>query len=157
MRNFNFERDLYEDPQVRKLFGSEEENLLPLKELQAHFYYAHPSSYLYELEPSAKLQIIRKDILNDSEFNLQEDVLEKINKYTLTKAERLLDAWQQKLEERSAFIASRPYSESTYDMLDDMMSKSSKMWQEYSRILKEFTEDSSTTHGGVEESFLEKL
>jgi len=155
MKNLNIESNLYEDLQLKKLFQEEKETI-SLENLRAHFYFAHPSSYLYDLDEPSKTEIIRKDILKDPTFTFSESILSKIRNFTLTKSERLLDSWQRKLEERDQFIQTISYTPSTYDMLDDMLSKSNKMWQEYLRILKQFSDDDSQVHGGIEESFLEK-
>ena len=156
MKNINIESNLYEDPQIKKLFQEEIKSKVPLEHLRAHFYFAHPSSYLYDLDEQSKTEIIRKDILKIQNFDFEESILQKIRNFTLTKSQRLLDSWQRKLEERDQFIQTISYSPSTYDMLDDMLSKSNKMWQEYLRILKQFSDDESQVHGGIEESFLEK-
>lgn len=65
---------------------------------------------------------------------------------------------EKKLEERSDFIDSIPYNESTYEMLDKMMKETKKMWDEYYRVVKDLSEDSDdgTSMGGTQESASER-
>ena len=54
-------------------------------------------------------------------------------------------------------MAGIPYDSSSYEMLDKMMMQTSKMWDQYSTILKAFSSEvTSQTHGDIEESLSEK-
>jgi len=79
-----------------------------------------------------------------------------LKKFFLTKPEQYLVAWEQKLDERQEFIASKPYDHSTYEMLDKMMSNTDKMWKQYMTCLKDVQEEESLLEGGSQESLNEQ-
>ena len=98
-----------------------------------------------------------KKIKEIIDFDLDMPYVERYINIVLIKAKKLLRKWEDKLEERQLFINNQVYNKDTYDMLDDMMTKTAKMWQEYTRIKKETEEENETQGlGGMEESFLEK-
>lgn len=75
----------------------------------------------------------------------------------LTKPKRLLAEWETKLEERARFIASLPYNEDTYELLDAMMSKTERMWKQYMNCLDAVAEEeAAATFGGAKESLNEQ-
>ena len=61
-----------------------------------------------------------------------------------------------KLEERANFIASLSYTADTFELLDKMMSASSKMWEQYLKCLKDVEAEQGITMGGAQESLSEK-
>jgi hypothetical protein len=80
-----------------------------------------------------------------------EETTERIHKFLVSKVKYLLAGWETKLEERDTFMHSKPYDESTFEMLDKMMSATAKMWDQYLAVRKKaLEEDSSTTLGDVE-------
>lgn len=91
------------------------------------------------------------------DWDLDAKYIETYLNIVTPKSKKLLRKWEDKLEERQLFINSQIYDKSTYDMLDDMMTKTAKMWQEYARIKKDIDEEESVQgFAGSEESFLEK-
>lgn len=98
-----------------------------------------------------------KEVKKIIDWDLDAPYIERYLNTVTVKPKKLLRKWEDKLEERQLFINSQSYNKDTYDMLDDMMTKTAKMWQEYARIKKDIDEEESVQGlGGAEESFLEK-
>lgn len=159
INSFDILSDFYSDAQLRTIFHEEYDSKVPSQHMWALLLYAHPESKYYSQEPSTRLSLIRKDYLNDSSFTIEpySSTIEKIENFLLTKPQRLLASWEQKLEERDLFIKSLPYDASTFEMLDKMMASSYKMWQNYKDIYDLFLkEKESKIHGSVVESLSEQ-
>lgn len=132
--------------------------------LWAVAFYTDPSSKWKNLSSSDKVKYIGEDFLNERKINFTldgKDALELIDKYSkfvISKPKKMLVRQEKKLEERSDFIDSIPYNESTYEMLDKMMKETKKMWDEYYRVVKDLSEDSDdgTSMGGTQESASER-
>lgn len=148
----------YNNPELRIIFNEEFENEVPYQVIQAIYLIFHPKSEFYSLPLKDKIKLVEDDFLKTS-FNLEDNLhtIEKFKKFILTKAQRSLSNWEDKLEERDAFMASIKYDDSSYEMLDKMMMQTSKMWDQYQSILKTFTqENESQVRGDVEKSLVEK-
>lgn len=148
----------YNHPELSIIFSEEKKKKIPYKYIQAIYLIYHPNSQLYSLPLKDKISIVEKDFLQDTFIPLNyESTIDKFKKLVLTKAQRSLTNWEDKLEERDAFMASISYDEGTYEMLDKMMMQTSKMWDQYHAILKIFNEEAQTqVRGNVEESLVEK-
>lgn len=158
--DFDIFSDFYADPQIRTLFSSEYESI-PSQYMWALLLYCHPKSKFYALDSANKAALIARDYLNVESFPFEEyeATIQKILSSPLitTKPQRLLANWERKLEERDAFLASQPYNESTYDMLDKMMKETHKMWQNYKVIYDDFLkEEDIKTQGAIQESLSEQ-
>jgi len=158
--DFDIFSDFYADPQIRTLFSSENESI-PSQYMWALLLYCHPKSKFYALDSANKAALIARDYLNVESFPFEEyeATIQKILSSPLitTKPQRLLANWERKLEERDAFLASQPYNESTYDMLDKMMKETHKMWQNYKVIYDDFLkEEDIKTQGAIQESLSEQ-
>lgn len=156
--NFDIYQDFYSDPQIKSIFQEEHSSKVSSQTMWALLLYHHPKSKYYPLDHKSKLFLIEKDYLH-SPLKLEDytSTITKIKEFLLTKPERSLANWEQKLEERDTLIASIPYNAETYDMLDKMMSNNDKLWKTYLAILKQVTqEDEGTSQGDIELSFLEK-
>lgn len=132
----------------------------PSKVMWATLLFAHPDSPYYDYETTYRQENINREFLAepiDWECPAIEAVLEKIDDLLLTKSERFLKAWEDKLEERAKFIGSIEYNAETYTMLDAMMSKSDKMWQQYRSCLADVQKErEQRTSGGFLESLNEQ-
>ena len=158
MVNFDIFEDFWVDSQMKAIFRKEFELKVPSSHMWALMLYTHPDSKFYNLSPSTRKLLIEEDYLRSKlDWEFYSPTIEVINKFILTPAERLLSSWNTKLSEREEFIASIPYSASTYEMLDKMMKDTYSMKKQYSEILKDFSrEKSSKTHGDIEESLSEQ-
>jgi len=157
--NFDIYQDFYADPQITSLFQEEIESNISSQTMWALLLYLHPKSKYYPLDHRSKLTLIEKDYLKNQKLKLEDypTTIAKIKELLLTKPERALVNWEQKLEERDALIASIPYNSETYDMLDKMMSNNDKLWKTYLATLKQVTqEEEGSSQGDIELSFLEK-
>ena len=156
--NFDLSSDFYaQDPQFPIIFEGEY-NTVPSKIMWALMLYSHPSSKYYTLDPKSRIELIAKDYLKGPFDPTQyQETLDKIDRFLMTRAERLLTSWETKLEERNDFIKSKPYNDENYAMLDSIMDKTFNMWQNYRQIYDVFLkENESKTHGNIQESLTEQ-
>lgn len=117
----------------------------------------HPKSLYKNLDQSARRSILSNEYLSfQLDWKKHEVDIDTLKKFFLTKPEQYLVAWEQKLDERQQFIASKPYDSSTYEMLDKMMSNTDKMWKQYMVCLKDVEDEEATTLGGSQESLSEQ-
>ena len=157
LNNFDTSSNFWEsNPQMKILFAEEFKKKVSSSHMWGLFLYAHPSSKLYNESPSIRKSIILKDFAKDLAFDDYKETLSKIERFVLTKAEKLLSTWERKLHERDEFINEQQYSIETYDILDKMLGVTPKLWDQYFSILKQLSEESSKTFGDVEESLIEK-
>jgi hypothetical protein len=77
----------------------------------------------------------------------------------MTKIQRELKVWQDKIEERNKFLETLSYSLDTFEALDKMMKDSKLIWESFGKVYKEYQDENIETRarGGREESFTEKL
>lgn len=102
----------------------------------------HPSSIYYNLTYTDRLAAVQGTISKNykEDEDLENDIA-LFKNITLTKSKRFLQEWEIKLEERSNFIASIPYTAETYELLDKMMGNTSKIWDQYRKCLKDVEAD----------------
>lgn len=120
----------------------------------------HPDSKYRNVDEKTRRELILdnyiKEYIKDADAFDWDDFTDEIRIFKsicLSKAQRLLIAWETKMEERDAFIDSVPYNAETYKMLDDIMGKTDKMWKQYLNCLKYVEEEKdqgSLRGGGVE-------
>jgi hypothetical protein len=93
------------------------------------------------------------------EFTSISELIDAYPKIAMTKIQRELKSWQDKIEERNKFIESQKYNERTFEMLDKMMKESKPIWEAFGKIYKEYQTENIETRarGGRQESFTEKL
>lgn len=88
----------------------------------------HPASEYYDMPLKARTSLILRDFLTEDYDILQHDKsIQRIQELSLTKTQKAMFDWESKLEERDAFISSQPYDANSFEMLDKMMSQSSKL------------------------------
>lgn len=108
------------------------------------------------VDPSERRLMIDMDYLGFTlkwkEHLADQDLLQK---FFLTKAEKYLIGWEEKMDERQNFIASIPYSSETFEVLDKMMASTDKMWKQYLACLKDVEDEDSTAMGNSQESTAE--
>ena len=118
----------------------------------------HPDSALGTLDVDDKVKIVQKDYLDDG-FTVEayKDYIEVYKRICLTKKEKILVNWELKFDERNAFMASIPYNEETFELLDKMMSATEKLWKQYMTCLKDVAKEKEEgqTRGGAVESLAE--
>lgn len=148
------------NPQARIFFKEEYDNKVPSSDMWALFLFYHPSSKLFNESPTSRKQLILNDyppLSKDFNFESRKSTIDKILKYSLTRPQLMMVNWADKLHQRDDFIASQPYTESTYKMLDTMMDITPSLWKQYETIKKMLSaEDDSKTVGDQEESLAEK-
>ncbi len=157
--NIDIYSDFYSDPQMKLLHKKEYESGVPSNHMWALILNCHPKSKFFELETSTRQNIIKKDYLNDEDFSFEKyaDVTNKIVSNLPNTASRFLVTWNVKLNEINAFLDSKTYDESNYEMLSKIMKDFHPMMKQYKEIVKEFQKEQEiATHGNVEESLAEK-
>lgn len=163
------------NPQLRVLFKEEYDNKVPSEIMWALFLYYHPKSKFFNEAPATRLKLIKSDYLNESsslvrdksnlsksnerifELSDYEAIADKIKQFVLSKAERSLLLWEQKLHERDALIAQIPYTMENFEDLDKLVTNSGKIWDQYFKIQDQLSKEQETrTEGDIEESLSEK-
>lgn len=158
--SFDINSDFYSDPQVKLLFKNEYTAKIPSKHMWALALLVHPKSKFSDLDTTTAKDIIYKDYLNsdkDFKWDNYKDVISKIIENLPTAPERFLATWKKKLSEINSFLNSKPYDETTYEMLSKIMKEFHPMMKQYREIEKEYQKETElATRGGVEESLSEK-
>lgn len=155
------------NPQLKVLFKEEYDKKVPSHIMWALFLYYHPKSKFFNESPTTRLELIKSDYLNESSpksnaavsFDLKKlaPTAEKLKQFVLSKAERSLLLWEQKLHERDALIAQIPYSMDNFEDLDKLVTNSAKVWDQYFKIQDQLTKEAeSRTEGDIQESLSEK-
>lgn len=160
IQDFNIEDDFYADPQAKLLFKEEHDKKIPSKHMWALTLLVHPKSKFSDLDGPAAKSIIHKDYLeSDTKFKWENhaDTIIKIIDSLPTAPERFLATWKKKLAEINSFLNSKPYDETTYEMLSRIMKEFHPMMKQYREIEKEYQKETElSTRGGVAESLSEK-
>jgi hypothetical protein len=104
---------------------------------------------------------IKTFFIKDSEFTFTryQELIDAYPKVVLSKIQRELKVWHDKIEERNKFLESVTYDMNTFEALDKMMKDSKPIWEAFGKVYKEYQEENIETRarGGREESFSEKL
>ena len=104
---------------------------------------------------------IKKYFLRDETFSFEQynGLVEAYPKVVMTKIQRELKVWHDKIEERSKLLEGMAYSLDTFEALDKMLKDSKPIWDAFGKVYKEYQEENIETRarGGREESFTEKL
>jgi hypothetical protein len=104
---------------------------------------------------------IKTFFIKDPEFtfNRYQELIDAYPKVVLSKIQRELKVWHDKIEERNKFLESVTYDMNTFEALDKMMKDSKPIWEAFGKVYKEYQEENIETRarGGREESFSEKL
>lgn len=160
LHDFDIDVDVWEaHSQLKIILREEYEQEMPSKVLWALILDTHPKSDFAELEPVERRNLISQDYLQDDKFTWEayKDTIAKLKKTLLTRVERLLKNWEDKLEERDAFIHHTPYNAETMDMLEKAMKETYKMWDNYDKVIKAFQkQEEDTSLGGAQESLAER-
>jgi hypothetical protein len=104
---------------------------------------------------------IKTFFVKDPEFTFAryQRLIDAYPKVVLSKIQRELKVWHDKIEERNKFLESVTYDMNTFEALDKMMKDSKPIWEAFGKVYKEYQEENIETRarGGREESFSEKL
>ena len=117
----------------------------------------HPKSAYRNLETDSRRRILEEDYYGEPiDWNSIQEYISLFRRLCLTKRQRYLVEWEEKLDERQTYIASLEYNERNYEMLDKLMSATEKMWKQYLTSLKDVEEEESSIIGGAQESLAEQ-
>lgn len=148
------------NPQARIFFKDEYKAKVSSADMWALFLYYHPSSKLFNESPSSRKALILSDyppLSKNFNFESHKSTIDKILKYSITRPQLMMVNLVDKLHQRDDFIATQPYTESTYKMLDAMMDVTPSLWKQYETIKKMLSsEDETKVVGDQEESLSEK-
>lgn len=159
IKDINLDSDFYSDPQLSILFKDEKSQGISSKIMWALVLDVHPASNFSDLDPPSRRALIAKDYLEDSsfDFDIYKSTTLKIINSLPTAADRFIATWKLKLHELNDFLVSIKVTPDTYEMLTKIMKDFYPMMKQYKEIEKEFQKQQElSTHGGVEESLLEK-
>ena len=145
----------------RTFYKSSREKTRTSKIMWAIFLLCDISSPKIRLRKDEREEDIKLYYLEDEKFDFSkyEELIQQYPKVVLTKIQRELKTWQDKIEERNKFIEKQTYNERTFEMLDKMLKESKAIWEAFGKIYKEYQTENIETRarGGREESFTEKL
>jgi len=121
----------------------------------------HPSSKFSDSPYEKRKQIIVDDYLSFEELawdSKYEDLIESFKEFAMTRKQRVVRIWGDKLDERMKMISETAYDIDNSEMLDKAMARTEKIWKVYMQALKDLDDESSNTQvqGGAEESAEEK-
>ena len=164
---FNLSSDFWKlNPQFKLLEESKELiNNKKLKHSSSQIMWAimllvHPESLYYNLSEKERLSTINREYLKDNEYDLyiHKDLIKRIKDLLTTPAKRQLLQWNRIMDEKSEFMEKTSYDDTTWEMLEKMMSSNSKLYQELQRIsdMLEREGDTGIIKGGGEQSASEK-
>lgn len=118
----------------------------------AIYFKIHPKSDFYNLND--KDNVIKTKWLKDDKFKWEDynEYIELFKESVLTQAEKSLVSWDETMKRRNEFIHNQEftldeYDESgklrkgTADQLDKMLANTSKLYAEYFKIKKEFSDE----------------
>lgn len=149
--------NFWDNTQYKAIFKDEYQKDTSSDVMWALYLIYHPSSEYYEMPLKARTSLILRDFLTeDYDLSLHEESIKKIQELSLTKTQLAMFNWESKLEERDSFISSQPYDANSFEMLDKMMSQSSKLWDQYFSLRKQLEKDEGKTRGDVEENLSER-
>lgn len=98
-----------------------------------------PTSRYRNLEINERLKVIGEDYFdNNNYYNVNKSkldpLIEDFKKTELTPAQRHLLEWEEKIDQRSRFIASQDYDLSNFEDLDKMAANTTKIYDTFKSI-----------------------
>lgn len=124
--------------------------------------YIHPKSKFRILSKEESGKVIAEDFLKDPKFKWNTPAMlrlvEEFKKYCITKAQRFLVAWEDKLEERQNFLETVQFTIDDAEDIDKMLSRTDKLWTQYRQCLKDVEDEDAKgqVRGGAAESASEQ-
>lgn len=105
-----------------------------------------PRSRYYRLELDDRYEVIGEDYMNNPNYFKEqhkrlEPIIKDFLKTELTAAQRHLDEWERKQDERGKFIASLPYNLDTYEDLDKMAINTQKIYDIFFKIKEQLAKE----------------
>ena len=118
-------------------------------------------SQYFNMEEGQRKQMIGEDVAGNKDFFDNDNVKSLCDAYksiTDTAARRQLRVWNNKIDEKSVFMAELKYNEKNWKMLDEMLKTNKDLYDSYFKIEKMIMNEgaSDMVEGGSEESLLEK-
>jgi hypothetical protein len=126
-------------------------------ELWAVYLFADINSPLNPMRVEDRIEEIKKQYF-DVDFDKLKEAIKSYPELFLSKTERELKAWLDKIEERNKFLEATPYNLKDSATIDEMLIKSKMIWDGYKKVYDAFKEDQKTkrNRGGQKDSFLEE-
>lgn len=120
-------------------------------------YLYHPKSPLRELPFKRKIEEINRIAPTTFDVDEYPEEGKRFQEYNTSFAQRSIQRWRKKLEERDDFMDSVPYSEDTVSMNESLLKNHKTIWDGYMQAEALLTkEDSSRISGDQEESAVER-
>lgn len=123
-------------------------------------YLKDPDSILYAMPEEDRREAVEKDYIQIENFSFDDyqEIVDKFEELVTTQAERSLENFYKKLKERDEFLNNQNYSlelisekgtTTVAALLDDMMSKTQKLYDSYKNIKEKVEEESGTKETGM--------
>lgn len=144
------------NPNLLVVFGKDH---LDSDTMWAITYYVHPESDLAFYDRPQRKELISKNIFSiDWDDPVIQDTIKLFENGVLTRSQKHVVLWRNKLEERDDFMRNTPYNPTTQEMLDKMMKESRYLWPQLEEAEEKLMKDtmSSQVEGGGEESLADK-
>lgn len=111
-----------------------------------------PDSILYKIPEDERIKIVKEDYLEKPDLNIADyrQFLNRFEELTTTQAERSLQKFYKKLQERDNFIESTPYSldppregsaSTIASILDKMMDSTHSLYKTYEKIKEDIEKE----------------
>jgi hypothetical protein len=155
LNDFNLETNFWDaNPQLQVPFhhllekeGKEEssENMWSISLL------IHPDSKLGNLPYEDRVEIIKSSFFPSFDETKYEQEIALFKELCMTRTERMLYAWQKKIDERVTFLDTLDYNGETFEMIDKMITTGDKLLKQLQTIKEELEkerQESSYVKGG---------
>lgn len=149
-------KDFWElNPNLDSIFGSKPSSNL----MWAITYFVHPESDLAFYDKPKRRELIEKNVYKgELNWDEHEDLIRLFEDGILTRNQKYVILWRDKMEERADLLRRTPYTMATKDDLDKMLKESKYLWPQLEEAEEKLLKDTLTSQveGGGEESLSDK-
>lgn len=149
-------KDFWElNPNLDSIFSKKH----PSNLMWAITYFVHPESDLAFYDKPKRRELIEKNVYKgELNWDEHEDLIRLFEDGILTRNQKYVILWRDKMEERADLLRRTPYTMATKDDLDKMLKESKYLWPQLEEAEEKLLKDTLTSQveGGGEESLSDK-
>lgn len=122
-------------------------------------YFVHPESDLAFYDKPKRRKLIEKNVYKgELNWDEHENLIRLFEDGILTRNQKYVILWRDKMEERADLLRRTPYTMATKDDLDKMLKESKYLWPQLEEAEEKLLKDTLTSQveGGGEESLSDK-
>lgn len=101
----------------------------------------HPDSKLSNLPYDERVALIQDSFFEDFDPSDYKEEIELFKQLCMSRTERMLHAWEKKVDERVTFLDSLKYGEETHEMIDKIITTGDKLIKQLSTIREELEKE----------------